>query len=281
VKFLNGAIVVLFNPTKKDLRNILDYVYKVDRTLIIDNSESNHFDELCSFIKIDNRDVMYKHNKKNLGLSKTMNDGIKYLQSLGCKWVLTMDHDSNFKTNIIDVYKNYIESNNTRKVAVLAPLFDYDRHKERPYEGFKNVNWKMMSGNFLNTNVFLKLNGFKEIFFVDGLDMEYCLHAKEKGYKVIECGQAILKHKPAETRSIQVYGKTIFKYGYASPLRYYYQAKSLTWICIKYRNFEIFMIYLYKLFKILFLFDKKLLFLSNYVKGTKEGIQISKRHFQN
>ncbi|WP_051006451.1 glycosyltransferase [Liquorilactobacillus vini] len=274
---MNGAIVVLFNPKYRDLKNILNYAYKVNTTFIIDNSAKSHFKELSSFLKIDNKTIIYKFNGKNIGLSKAMNFGIKYLYNLGCKWVLTMDYDSSFKTDIINIYKEYIANHDTSNIALLTPLFNYDRHLVKVYKGTKNVKWKMLSGNFINTNIFIKLGGFKEFLFVDGLDMEYCLHSRKQGYQVVECGQAVLEHKPASTRKLKIFNKTIFRYGYASPLRYYYQAESLIWIFFKYWDLEMLFIYLYKLFKVIFFFDEKRDFLSNYTKGTIAGIQMLKR----
>ena len=85
----------------------------------------------------------------------------------------------------------------------------------------------MTSGWLINIEIFEKQNGFFEELFVDGLDMDYCFKSHENGYLVIECGKAVINHHPAETRNCLG-----FKYGIASPYRYYMQAKRGFFLCI-------------------------------------------------
>ena len=61
--------------------------------------------------------------------------------------------------------------------------------------------------------------------------MDYCFKSHENGYLVIECGKAVINHHPAETRNCLG-----FKYGIASPYRYYMQARQLIWCWKRYKK---------------------------------------------
>ena len=152
---------------------------------------------------------------------------------------------------------------------MFAPVHMFDRSNAMPYSGYKNVEWSMTSGWCVNIDIFKKQNGFFERLFVDGLDMDYCFKSHENGYKIIECGEAVINHHPAETKSFLG-----FKYGIASPYRYYMQARQLIWCWKRYRKPKVFITYLYKWFKVLTLFPEKREYIRNVIQGTREGFSL-------
>lgn len=270
-----GAIVVLYNSPQDDFQNILNYVHDVDITIIMDNSPQSCDNALSSLFSIDNDRVRYHHYPNNLGLCKALNIGIRELADSGCEWTLVMNLDSSFKTNILDVYKGYLQTHDGSNIAILGPVYDYDRKKAAPYDGTKSVKRIMMSGNLIHIEIFEHLGGYEEQLFVDGLDWEYCLHAKKCGYEIIECGQAVLNHKPAITRQLCLFGKPILKYGIASPQRYYYMGRASIWLFRKYHEPYDFLEWCYRIVKILLLFPQKKAYLKSYSQGTKEGLEMS------
>ena len=106
--------------------------------------------------------------------------------------------------------------------------------------------------------------------------MDYCFKSHENGYLVVECGEAVINHHPAETKSFLG-----FKYGIASPYRYYMQARQLIWCWKRYKKPKAFCIYLYKWIKILLFFSTKREYISNMVRGTKEGNTLLRSHYAN
>ena len=125
----------------------------------------------------------------------------------------------------------------------------------------------MQSANLVNAQVIREIGMYDEKLFIDGVDYEYCFRMRKAGYLIVQCANAKLKHAPAETRTLKWGNYIIFKYGVASPLRYYYQARNLLYIAIRYKSLRILCECLYKLVKILFLFDNKMGYLCMYWKG--------------
>ena len=56
------------------------------------------------------------------------------------------------------------------------------------------------------------------------------------------------------------------------------QARQLIWVTFKYKKFNIFLIYLYKWFKVIFLFPKKIEFIKAMIKGTQDGKKLLKKY---
>lgn len=271
---MDGAIVVLYNPEEDDLKNIEDYANKVNITLILDNSLENNLEKINKHVDVDMKSIIYWHFDENIGLSKAMNKGLNYLKDNGCDWALTMDFDSSFNNNILDVYREYIKKHNCNDVAILAPQFNYSRHPATSKKTYTQRSWVMLSGNYHNLQIFSKMGGFLEDLFVDGLDIEYGLRVNKKGYKIVECGQAILNHKPGTEYNVKFFNHTMFRYGKHSPKRYYYQAESLAFIIKNYRTLHEIELYLWKFSKIFLFFDNKKMYIKEFIKGTRSGLKI-------
>lgn len=274
---MDGAVVVLYNPTKSELAHLKDYANVVSRTLILDNSQTSVLADITEFVDVDGSEVSYEHHPENPGLCKSMNYGIKRLAQQGCSWVLTMNSDSSFATDILSVFRGYVEGRCTDNVALLAPLYDYDRKRASSYDGYRSVPRAMMSGNYINVRVFIELGGFLEELFVDGIDFEYSLWARKHRFELIECGEAVLNHMPAETCSLRVFGKSVFKYGKASPSRYRYQARAQTYLLKTYKEPYDFLVLAYKMFKAICLFDNKPIYLKSISQGVREGLRMTGR----
>ena len=264
-----GAVVVLYNPTKDEVQTINTYKNRVEHTVIIDNSDKDNSKWINEIVLLTDN-ITYYSECTNMGLARGFNIGIDILMEKGCQWVLFFDADSKLETDIISVYNRAIEKYESG-IAVFSPVHIFERSNNKPYIGYKNVDWAMTSGCLYNCDIFKKQGGFFEKLFVDGLDMDYCFRSRENGYKIIECGEAVLKHNPAETKVFLG-----IKYGIASPYRYYMQARQLIWNYKRYKSNKMLLIYIYKWFKVIFLFPYKKEYMLNMIKGTKEGISLIK-----
>ncbi|WP_281522037.1 glycosyltransferase [Dubosiella newyorkensis] len=262
-----GSVVVLYNPSIQEIENLNIYIEKVDYAVVIDNSNTDNQSLIYKTVS-NSEKIHYYSEHKNLGLCKGFNIGVNILAKKSCEWALLLDADSKLDPDIISVYKETLNIFKSRNdIAVFSPVHIFDRSKATRYVGYRNVDWSMTSGWLVNIKIFQKQNGFFEGLFVDGLDMDYCYKSHENGYEIIECGQAVINHNPAETRS--VFG---IKYGIASPNRYYMQARQLIWCWKRYKKITILGIYFYKWMKVLILFPNKLNYIKAMKLGSKNGI---------
>lgn len=274
-----GAVVVLYNPKEEEVENIRSYQDEVDCLVIIDNSNLNNEALIKKHVVLSENKVYISH-LDNVGLCKALNEGIEILQGKGCKWAVVFDADSKLGTNIFECYRDIATKYDEKdKVAAFAPQHSFDRSPKKEYEGYKVVGWAMTSGCMINIDAFYKIGGFFEPLFVDGIDMDFCYHAQEKGYQIVECGRAVINHHPAETRKI-VFLRKEFLYGYASADRYHMQARSLIWNILRYRKYDNILIYGYKWFKVLFLFAEKKSYIRFMCRGTREGISLYRKYKQ-
>ena len=263
-------IVSLYRPKVDEIKNLYNYCSKTEKCIIMDDSE-NCNEELCFLYLKDKRDRFdYVWNHGNMGLSRSLNIGIDKAKQIGANWILFMDSDSRWQNDILEVYKEYITNHDMSMIALLGPQHNYSRHIRRPKAFFKEKKRIMLSGCLMSVEAINRIGGFDENFFIDGLDYDWCYRARMKGYRIIECGEAVINHSPGIERQLKFGNRVILKYGWAPPDRYYYQFKSMRIMHDKYHDILIDIHAIYKPLKVLFLFENKIDYIIAWNKAKKD-----------
>lgn len=269
------GLVAMYMPQKKEIDNISKYISQLDYCYLLDDSAKDNSKAVDSLIKKFPEKVEYHMNVQNIGLVRSVNNGFKLAIEKGADWILVMNPDGTFKNDAISIFKKYIEKNDIKKVGIICPRYNIDRRPINEGIGTKEVKYPDMSGCLYNAKVLKKIGFYDENTYFYGLDLEYCIRIKKNGYKIIECSEAVLNHKPAETFDIKLFGKTIMKCGKDTPQRYYYQFRSAYYIIKKYHSFYCFAFHIYKVFKVIMFFDDK----KEYFKMIRLGIKDAKKGF--
>lgn len=258
------CIVVLYKPDTSVIKNIKRCNNLVNEVILVDNSSEDNTDlfECFDFAK-------YIPLKKNTGIAHAINIGIQKSKE---PFVLTMDQDSSINNELINSYIEFLNLKDDNKVGALTPQYNTDRNPAIIKDGTEFQLLTMQSGTLFKRTVFEQIGTFNEDLFLDVVDWEYCLRMDKNGYKVIRVNQAVLNHKPAETREWKC-GPLKVKYGVAAPIRYYYQARNLLWTAKKYHSKPLYKNLLVKWLKIILLFDNKEKYLRSFYKGIKDGRQ--------
>lgn len=214
------AVVVWYNVTCEVLDCINSYINDVERLVVVDNSSIDNGNLLRGY---DN--VEYVPNYDNLGIAVALNIGCKRAVEMGAEWILTMDQDSKFDAGevikFIDLANQY---EGIDFVGIFAPTLLYNLNSNR--HNRVNVLYQtrevvMTSGNILSAVVFLQSKGFKEEFFIDCVDDEYCYRIRKLGYNIVRINQVYLHHTLGKEGEIDILGKKI-KFPIHNSIRRYY-----------------------------------------------------------
>jgi len=193
------SVVVLYNPIFSEISGFLYQLINSKYFLfIIDNSEKKLGKEFDIFF--DNPSVRYKNFNKNKGLAFAQNQGIKEAISRNFKTVTLFDQDSFISSKN---YIRFIETFNQSKFDIISPLIVSKKDHSKVEESLKInfIGWpiptkivksKVMnptdiviaSGLTCSLKIFEEVGLFNEDFFIDYLDIEWCLRARNKGKKI-------------------------------------------------------------------------------------------------
>lgn len=168
-------------------------------------------------------------NNENTGLAQALNVGIKFAIKKGYKWVLTMDQDSlpdNDMINKMIGSYNKIDNFEKQNIAGIFPMHIEEKYYNKNFikkinKNINIVNSGITSGSLLKTQVFKKIGFFKEEFFIDYIDYEFCMRAGVNGYKFLQVNNAILLHSLGDTKEITFFNKKISFSNHPPSRRYY------------------------------------------------------------
>ncbi len=227
-----AAVVVLYQPKKYIFDNIQSYYDFVELVIVIDNSEMPD-DKIKEWLASKNK-IHTVINGSNLGIGKALNFGCEIAISKGFQWILTMDQDSSFSSDMMGCYLECFEQlDDTETIAVISPIhIPSTIYPEHPCIA-KETTHVMTSGNLLNLAAYQCIGGFNESLFIDEVDHDYCLKARLKQYRVVEMPHIHLAHELGEEVEIRKNGLSI-KTRTHSPLRFYYITRNRLYIWRRY-----------------------------------------------
>lgn len=223
-----SAVVVWYNPTNKEKENINSYIKYVDKLYIVDNSEKENAFE-------NNKKIHYVFNGENLGIAKALNIGADLALKEKYDWLLTMDQDTSFKNDDVKKIFEYIKNNDMKNIGIVSPWHDTKLHIQKPKEEIDYPIDVMTSGNFLNLKIFKKIGGFKDEYFIDGVDIEYCLRLKKYNYKVMRLNKFSIKHNLGNISYKHFFKKELLCLNH-NYLRVYYRVRNYNYIKQEYHD---------------------------------------------
>ncbi|MEE3343283.1 MAG: glycosyltransferase [Bacilli bacterium] len=239
-----AGVVVLFNPSNLVLDSINTYIDDVDVLYAVDNSSVDN-SELFK-----NKKIRYVANMDNLGIARALNIGADMAINDGYKYLLTMDQDSKFenkgvyklKQMIINYSKNKILidkfGSNVNKIGLYSPV--HVINNDPSIMGISNDKYDspinvMTSGNIINLDSYKKIGGFKDWFFIDCVDFDYCLNLRKNGYEIIRNNSIVLNHELGSFVEKKIFGKiyTTFEHNY---IRRYYIVRNRHYLYDMYKD---------------------------------------------
>lgn len=177
-------IVITFNPDlpllQDNINHLLQGCYEV---LIWDNTPGGCDQIVSNLSPLDK--IIIISPKNNLGISKAINKAVNVAIEKGYEYILTMDQDS-ILCNISEFLDTSISQQNTCS-CIIGPFVIHKCLTDSYYtksQTITEVDDIITSGAIIPIAVFKEIGGFNELFFVDAIDIEFCIRAKKHGYNI-------------------------------------------------------------------------------------------------
>jgi rhamnosyltransferase len=275
------AIIVTFHPTLEHLDNLMKVRQQVSRLVVVDNGSPST--TLAAFRTVSKTtDFHLIENGENLGVAAAFNIGIRWAESQGCNWIICFDQDSTVSDGLIATMFSAFDADADRdRIGTLAPIYidkrsGHEMPVERSREG--QILTVSTSGSMIPTWVFLRCGYFREDFFIDQIDYEFCLRIIAAGYKVVQCNEARLVHSLGERKDYAFGNKHVLTSTHHSAKRRYYIIRNrvvllrLYWKEFPGYCFNLFALTLKDTIKILLVEREKFEKLWNSYRGFADGL---------
>lgn len=233
------AVVVTHNPTLQELQRLLTATsVQVSRVIVVDNG-SREFDAVARVIeKFHNTQLIGL--PENMGIAHAQNVGFRTAHSQSADYILTLDQDSVPEPTMVRILTAvFQQTHGERPIAAVGPvLLDENTQLPLPFFSFQNgrkkritptkgnyvleVDFLVSSGTLLATSTIIEIGLMREELFISYVDVEWCLRARSRGYKILACCAVFMTHNLGERR-LKI-GR--FLIPLHSPLRHFYLMRS-------------------------------------------------------
>jgi rhamnosyltransferase len=176
--------------------------------VIDDGLASDEKDKLDSYF-LDKSKIVISCLPENLGIAAALNVGISIARQQGYRWVLTLDDDTIVEPDMVENLINswqFISRQEGKPIAIMGMSYA-DAHIGSIAE-ISNCKGKLFvekrgiitSGSLLSLDAHDVIGPFREEFFMDSVDYDYCMRARVKGYRVIKICRIGMIHSLGEAR---------------------------------------------------------------------------------
>lgn len=237
------AILVTYHPDSALPARLGRVAPQVGAIVIVDNGSADAELRMLQEVAADPR-VHLQLNLQNLGVARALNIGVQRAVSLGYSLALMLDQDTCVEADMVQtllgIYGSFAGSerlaligSNYRDVNKPAP----DSYDPAPADAsWIEAESVITSGTLLPLAAHADIGPFREEFFIDFVDTDYCFRAKAKGYSVIKSRQPLMSHAIGALRESRFLWFRRWTYNH-SPDRRYYIARNNTVLLREYGKY--------------------------------------------
>ena len=226
-----SGVTVIYNPDKNVHTAIESYLPFLSKLYIVDNSSKNNEKIFAQY-----KNVKYIPNLKNLGIASALNTGAELAYKENFDWILTMDQDSVFEEDNLSKLINFTKKVDMKKVGIVSPWHETRENKEKSSEKVEKLVEVMTSGNLVNLQAWKSVGGWKEWFFIDCVDIEFCMNLNIHNYEIIRYNESCLKHNLGNIQIHHIFGKNFASTNH-NYIRQYYMIRNMFYLSDLYKDY--------------------------------------------
>jgi rhamnosyltransferase len=152
-------------------------------------------------------------NADNLGVATALNQGVAHARAEGFSWFITFDQDSAAGPTLIEGMLAVCATLSGAELDHLGVLGvnHVDAHTGETYVAANDSPGASMerktvitSGSLLSVKAYEAIGPFRDEFFIDAIDHEYCLRARSKNYRVLLALAPRLVHAMGQRKHVRL-----------------------------------------------------------------------------
>lgn len=234
------VLIITHHPMPEFFEELPVLLAQFEKVIIVDNaSAEKSIDRLKQVVAQNNKDnLIVFFNSQNLGIASALNQGFRWAMNQGYEFLFVLDQDSRITSNLIHELLSAYETHLHReRLAIISPsIVDELTGELAPVlcwkdpllekrlsqsEILEDVAVVITSGSLNILSAYQQIGPFREDFFIDYVDTEYCLRSHTNGYEIAVACKAVLYHRLGKQQKKQI-GSLILRPTFHSPRRWYY-----------------------------------------------------------
>lgn len=182
------VVVVWYHPTQQQADYIRSYASALRRVYIVDNSDEDN-----TALTEGLTNALYLPNRRNEGIATALNTGYEHALTDGAEWIISFDQDSHMSAAQLMQYLQLCEACPIPDVGIFAPYPSYGNDRPQP-QTYEQRNCVITSGALMHADTYRQTGRFRDDFFIDLVDDEYCLRVKRQGKAIVIVNRIVMEH---------------------------------------------------------------------------------------
>jgi rhamnosyltransferase len=221
------AVLVTFHPDEGLPARIERVLLEVAALVVVDNGSDEATLGMLRRLSADPR-IALVLNFANFGIARALNLGIARAGSMGYAWVLLLDQDTvvdpGMLNAMIGIRAAYPAPDRLAVIGAGFRDFNKDAEETRTVgaaQAWQEVESVITSGSLIALATHSAVGPFREEFFIDLVDTDYCFRARALGYRIIETRQALMSHAIGAATLHRTFGVHKWTSNHSPDRRYY------------------------------------------------------------
>jgi rhamnosyltransferase len=185
-----AAVIVTYHPDVGLADRVRPLVSQVGAIVVVDNGSGEaELAPLDALVRDGVAEAI--RNGRNLGVAAALNQGIAWVADHGYPWALTLDQDTTPGSDVVVEAARVFDELSSPAPAVIGATSMTAGSVVDPGGA---VTCVVTSGALHSVRAWTALGRFREDFFIDQVDIEFCLRARSNGYAVLAARRPTIQH---------------------------------------------------------------------------------------
>jgi len=236
------AVVPTFGPDHAVVARLERLRTLVDGLIVVDDGSPDSAAPVLE--RIEALDARLIRSPRNLGIAHALNRGIEAALADGADYVLTVDQDTDLPPEYVQrCLDTFAAANAVTRLGIVC----VDAVNGRPSlptwyspEGLGLVPEAIQTGFLISRECLQETGLLDERLFIDCVDTEYCLRARDRGFRIAVASGTDVRHALGRRAPMRPFGIPLRRagrtasYQYHPPLRRYYITRNNIDLLLRY-----------------------------------------------
>jgi len=222
------AVVVAYYPDDGFEARLAQILGQVAMLVIVDNTPEETARPCLNESLQEMSRVRFIENQVNRGIAAALNQGLKIASKEGFQWILTLDQDTQCYPDMVDTLLKVSTDCKPMPMVVGSNYLDPQNNRTKVPAGeaeeFLVQTTVITSGSLVDVRLATTIGGFREDYFIDQVDHEFCLRARAHGHKVVISRKVVMTHSVGRSGGVRL--PFLGALPNHPPLRKYYIARN-------------------------------------------------------
>jgi glycosyltransferase involved in cell wall biosynthesis/GT2 family glycosyltransferase len=233
------AVIVAFHPDAGFSARLRTIAGQVGAIVVVDNTPAAARRNSIDLPPTLTDRALLLENPDNLGIATALNQGLAQARVWGFRWLLTLDQDTLVQEDLVDILLE-VAGACGEEVAVIGANHLDERNGRTEVDAQGPGTWNerktvITSGSLLRMSAAQVIGGFREDYFIDQVDHEYCLRVRSQGGRVVITRKVAMRHSVGEEGGIRLPWLGVLP-SHSALRKYYIARNSITTVASQWRH---------------------------------------------